>query len=545
MRTHVFVAACLGVSMVGGCNAAGSSGSLDLVLSLPTQADLRPAGMTTVTVTATAPGESPVATTSVITDNRFTAGDLPVGRDVQIGVVLRDVSNRIVGVGEAGQTIDVLGDRVTEISIPVRRPFVYASSGTSLYSFDPTLDPRDEKFQGKLAGVTGPQFTVSVGGDRLAVVSSSAVQVVVTATNAVMGSIAVPAGVTDATSVPGTHKLAIAHATGIAIVDLDAATMQNAAVGPVDRVTVGPSQDGTMYAYGLIARAKPSENPKELASCSGSSSVVAVKVDAPIVSAPKQLGQAVSDLAAAPDAAMLFATLPCTGQIAKVTGDLQAEIGGLTLTNIAPLEGAAVLTVAGDRIWAAGTHAATAVCSTSTGDPTACQTTTPAACPQPSATHLAYVSDGANLIVASVPLDGGAPITLQVPGRRETMVDKNDSARSHAQVLRAFGAIPLDLVALPGGQYVGIVAKSRYYIEQLDNGIQTILPCLDGNTADWLLLDMASSSIAQRVRTSCSVFAEPGAFFSMWECDTPPAGESSMFMPNYQATSVGALFGAR
>ena len=45
--------------------------------------------MTTVTVTATFPGESPLTTTSVIENNTFTAGDLPIGSDVQLGVVLR------------------------------------------------------------------------------------------------------------------------------------------------------------------------------------------------------------------------------------------------------------------------------------------------------------------------------------------------------------------------------------------------------------------------------------------------------------------------
>src|SRR5665647_2050672 len=123
-----------------GCSGGGS-GSLELTLALPTQTELRPAGMTTVTVTATAPGDSPISNTSAIgTDSKFTAGEFPVGDGVQLGVVLRDVSNRIVGVGEAGQTVDLVGDKATKISIPVRRPFVYTASGSNLYSFDPTLD---------------------------------------------------------------------------------------------------------------------------------------------------------------------------------------------------------------------------------------------------------------------------------------------------------------------------------------------------------------------------------------------------------------------
>ncbi len=523
--------------LLAGC-PSNNSGSLVLTLSLPSRPDLRPTGMTTVTVTATAPGESPIGTTSVLSSGPVRAGELPVGTEIQIGVVLRDVSNRIVGVGEAGRAIDVVGDQATKLSIPVRRPFVYAASGSALYSYDPTLDPRDAKFQTMLGGVSGPQFTVSVGGDRLAVVSDNQVQVVVTSTNTVMGMISIPGMVTDAAAVPGSHKLAVAHGGGIAIVDLDAGTVANAMVGPVDRVTVGPGGTGAMVAYGLVGRVLPPDKPMMLATCSGTSKIVAVAVDAPAAAMPASVTAAVSDLAAAPDVPMLFATLPCSGKVAKVGGVIEG--GALTLTDVVDLERAAVLTVAGDRVWAAGTKMSAPAC---TGG---CTAATPVACPQPAGNHLAFVTEGAHIIVKSIPLDGATPpITLDAPGRRETMVDKNDTARQHAQVLKALGVVPSDLVTLPGGQYVGLITKSRYYIEELTAPFgQRILPCLDATTSDWMLIDMASSSVSQRVRTSCEVIVGSGAFFDKWECDEPPAGERNAFT-QYQPTSIGALFGSR
>ena len=530
-------ASCLVACLVMGACDGGAAGSLELTLSLPSQPDLRPTGMTTVTLTATAPGQSPVGMTTQLTAGTVAAGDQPIGEGIQIGIVLRDASNRIVGVGEAGQAVNIVGDQATKLSIPVRRPFVYAASGTALYSFDPTLDPRNAKFQGKLEGVTGPLFTVSVGGDRLAVISGNQVQVVVTATNTVMGSIAVPATVADAAAVPGTHKLAIAHSGGIAIVDLDAGTAQNVAVGPVDRITVGPGGDGAMIAYGLVGRVLPPEKPSMLATCTGTSKIVAVAVDAPMAAVPAPATAGISDLAASPDIPMLFATLPCTGKVAKIGGVIEGS--AVTLSDVADLERAAVLTVAGDRVWAAGTKMSMPACTTN------CTAATPVTCPQPAGNHLAYVTEGAHIILKSIPLDGAPPVTLDVPGRRETMVDKGDVARQHAQVLKALGVVPLDLVTLPGGQYVGLVTKSRYYIEELADAFQTILPCLDATTGDWVLIDMASSSVAQRVRTSCSVIVGPGAFFGMWECDTPPDGERNMMPTQYQPTSIGALFGSR
>ena len=182
--------------------------------------------------------------------------------EIEIDVLFHDVSNRLVGVGEAPQLVDIKGDQVTKLSIPVRRPFIYASSGTKLYSFDPTLDPRDAKFQGSLAGLSSPQIAVSVGGDRLVVASSTTLQIVDTATHMVTGGpITIPGTVHDAAPVPGSHRIAVAHSGGIAIVDLDSMAVANGAGPSVDRVTVGASTDGRVVAYGLVGRVAPPASP--------------------------------------------------------------------------------------------------------------------------------------------------------------------------------------------------------------------------------------------------------------------------------------------
>ena len=64
---------------------------------------------------------------------------------------------------------------------------------------------------------------------------------------------------------------------------------------------------------------------------------------------------------------------------------------------------------------------------------------------------------------------------------------------------------PLDLVTLPGGQYVSLITTNTYYIAALAQGATVILPCLKITTADWMLMDMASSSVASRVRTNCNL----------------------------------------
>ncbi|MEJ7599092.1 MAG: hypothetical protein WKG01_14380 [Kofleriaceae bacterium] len=526
----------------GGCT---NQGSFDLVLTLPTEATLRPNGMTTVTVVLTQGNDPPVATTSVLDGGTFAAGDLAAANDVQIEVLLRDASNRIVGVGEAGESIDIIAGQKTEIEIPVRRPFVYASDGAMLFSFDPTLDQSDSGFQGRLQGVSAPRVVVSVGGDRLAVVGTTQLQVIATDTNKPMGSpITLPGMTNDAAAVPGSSKVAVAHDGGIAIVDLDSGTVKSTAVGKVDRITVGPSSDGTMFAHGLIGRVEPLLRPFGM--CTGTSMIVTVAVDNPEVVVPRVLPQPTSDLAAAPESPQLFATLPCTGKVVRVQGGIEGE--EISFMDFAPLERASILTVDASRVWAAGTKAAIALCSNGNSGTGTCTPASTTRCPQRFTNgSIAATMQGAQAIVQSIPLAGGMPITIALPTRRESIVDSDDPGGQHSQVLRALGTTPLDFVVLPGGQYIGIVTKSQYYVEELtgSGGTPIYLPCLDAETSDWLLLDVATSSVAQRVRTTCSLVVGPSDdIFPDWECDDAPAGEGPQF-GGYTPISVGGLFGAR
>ena len=524
-----------------GCT---TDGSFDLVLTLPTEPTLRPNGMTTVTVVLTQGDEPPVATTSVLDDGTFAAGDLAAANDVQIEVLLRDASNRIVGVGEAGESIDILAGKKTEIEIPVRRPFVYASDGAMLFSFDPTLDQSDSGFQGRLIGVSAPRVVVSVGGDRLAVVGTTQLQVIATDTNKPMGQpIALPGMTNDAAAVPGASKVAVAHDGGIAIVDLDSGTVQDAAVGKVDRITVGPAADGTMFAHGLIGRVEPLLRP--FGTCMGTSMIVTVAVDNPEAAPARPLPQPTSDLAAAPESPQLFATLPCTGKVVRVQGGIEGD--DVSYMDFAPLERASILTVDASRVWAAGTKAAVALCSDGNSGTGTCTPASTTRCP-------ARFTSGS---IAATSRRADHRAVDPARGRHADHDRAADAPRvdrrlrrpggQHSQVLRALGTTPLDFVVLPGGQYIGIVTKSQYYIEELTGGGGTpiYLPCLDAQTSDWLLLDVATSSVAQRVRTECSLVVGPSDdIFPDWQCDVAPAGEGPQF-GDYTPISVGGLFGAR
>jgi len=532
-------------ALIVGCAYAWvgclNTGGLDLDLSLPSDPDLRPANMTSVSVVASSPTIGTVTNTSLLAGTTANAGELPVGSDVTIDVLFHDDSNRLVGVGEAESPIDIVNNTTTTLEMPVRRPFVYASSGTTLYSYDPTLDARDPKFQGTLSGVSSPQMAISVGGDMLVVASTNSLQVIETDTNMPSGQpISIPGAINDAAPVPHTHMLAVAHSMGISVVDLDARTVQTAMGPAVDRITVGPDGMGGEQATGLIARVAPPAGATDV--CTGTSMMTTVSIASPGSSiTPMPLPDAVADIAASPDDGKLFAALPCTGAVASLSGG--------KLTPVSQLSRAAVLTVAGQRVWAAGTAPAMPQCPVgTTGNTQPCATGATADCTSASA-DIVFVSDGAHMIVQSIPESGSAAdaVSVDIPEPRETIVSTDDPGGQHAQVLKSLAMTPVDLVALPGGDYVGLVTQTRYFIQSLVQGSEVLLPCLDVTTGDWQLFDFANTTVAQRVRTECKLTIGPtdsGTVFKNWACDDAPAGQQPT-QGDFLPISVGALFGAR
>jgi hypothetical protein len=523
--------------------ACQKSGALDLDLSLPSTAALRPANMSTISVVASSPAIGTVTNTSLLgsSGTTATAGELPVGSDVTIDVLFHDDESRLVGVGEADAPIDIVGDQTTTLSLPVRRPFVYAASGSGLFSYDPTLDARDPSFQGTLGGVSSPQLAISVGGEMLVVASTNALQVIETDTNMPKGSpISISGTISDAAPVPGTHLVAVAHSMGLSIVDLDSGMVQTATGAAVDRVTVGPDGKGGQVASGLVDRVAPPASSTD--ACMGTSMIVSVEVASPgSTLSPTALSEAVADLGADPDDGTLYAALPCQGEIATLNG------GKFTMVSM--LSRAAVVTVAGQHVWAAGTAASAAQCITDDeGDSGSCSTGVTASCTAANTPYVSYVSDGAHLIVQSIPTDDfSSLVSVDLPEPRETIVSTDDPGRQHAQVLKSLAMTPVDLVELPGSEYVSVVLQTRYFIQSLVDGNEIVLPCLDLTTGDWQLFDFATTTVAQRVRTECDLSVGPTTSdtpFKNWACDDAPDGQNPT-QGTYAPISVGALFGAR
>ena len=158
----------------------------------------------------------------------------------------------------------------------------------------------------------------------------------------------------DAAPVPGTRTGSRSRTRwGISIVDIDTRD------GRERRRRVGRSAspsarrtDGQMIAYGLVGRVAPPARTRSIA-CTGTSSMVTVDVDAPAVAAPKRAaagGLAISR----PHRRARCCSRRCRARARSRRSRATSRVAQPTLTKFADLDRAAVLTVAGERVWAAG-----------------------------------------------------------------------------------------------------------------------------------------------------------------------------------------------
>jgi hypothetical protein len=499
-----------------GLLGCGGGGRLDLVLDLPEDPALRPEGMATVTVVAQPFEDDPVETTSVLDGTHFEAGDLPAGEAVAIAVELRDGTSRMVGYGRGDAPVELSADDAIQQRIFVRRPFLYAASATGLFTFDPTRNALDADYQGRLT-TPAPIRAVALGGDELAVVSASAVDVVNTEDH-LLGGATVPlaAAPADAAPVPGTRKVVLGVSTGFVIADLETGTATPVDGPPIARVTVGLMADGRAVAYGLVDRVAPPEIDE---ACSTTVSTIArFDVDNPVLEM-YSAGAGLADIAAGIDAPALVGAAPCLDAVVSL--DIE------TNTTLADLPRAAVVAIQGTRVWAAGTEAARIIYDGAIID---------------------YCDDDAIQVLISVDIRGGGPQVVRLPRRRETMIDTDDPAREHAQVMKPLSALPLDLVVLAGGEFVALATRYRFHSSALVQtgplGNVVVLPQMDATTSDIVLVDGASLTPAQRVRSACTLVAGTADIFPNWTCGDATESEQPKFA-QYETIALGALFGAR
>jgi hypothetical protein len=499
VRTRLVAAAVILVSACGG----DSAGTINLVLSLPPQGDLRPTGMATVAVGITQEGGIENVTTTPLDGMRFEAGDVPLDEPIQLRVELRDNTNRLIAFGRVEQTITP-DHSAQKITIPVRKPIIYVSSERAVVTLDPTLDGFDPKFQGSIAGTTGA-LAFPIDGTDIGAVSGASLQRIATADHKPVGNAMdlQVTGASDAARVPGERRVVFATGGGLVVANLDTNEVRSLATAPKpDRVAVA-SVGGALTVYALSGRVGP---PTGTMACTGASMVIAYSLDQPNETPRTVATGQFSDIEAAGDA--LFASNPCTGKVTRIDG-----AGALSID----VRGAGALAIEGQRLWAAGTAPST-------------------------------TSQGARIRIASVRLDGSDFQEVLLAPKAEVMTYDFDDAKELSLNIHADTLVPLDLAVLPGAQYVALVTRmDSHRNARFDTTTATkVIPEMNALVHDIVLADPQSGAISQRIRAKCvlTLIAKTNAEFPDWSCITTSGAETPVGGDSVP-TTIGALYGGR
>jgi hypothetical protein len=502
------------VALGGGC---GSSGRVELVIDLPAEMALSPIDdrvarltlMTQATGLSTQVENVDVAIPPM-RGQTLAFGDVPIANGVLLDLQATSPSGRLLGFGHAGP-LDVTSGDALSVSVKLRRPFAYVAGGASLWAFDATVEP-GQPYARAVAMPAGPAAVATTpDGGEVVVVAEDALVLVSTSTHArVGGTAALEPGALDVAVSPDGRWAAVVHVAGISLVDLATlrggdATAGFAAIDNPAAVAVGP---GT--AYVLTDAAQPT-------SCAAPSSIVPVPLAAaPVPGTPIVLASGARDLAVVtrgPRAGSLVVAEPCQNALVIAGPDGSGQNALLQVPNLTSVA------VSDQRVWGVGWQ----------GD-----------------------ESELFLVLSSVGFDGQAPTSLNL-APSQALAQSNDLTEPGQVTEDRLGADALDpfeLVILPGARHAALLLHGQFHADQVIRTVtigdttvnQVILPRIDMETFEYVLIDVTAGAAAQRLRTRCAIdWQHDVAVIDDWSCASTPGQDvaSETFTPLHQAVLYG------
>ena len=522
----LFVPAALVVALplsflgLGAC----SSGGVDLVLDVPDDPTLAPASAATITLLARKSDQPTRATSSALAeDGTFELGRIAVGDGFDLAVEMRSATQRVVGYGRAGAPVEVTANDVIEVVIPVRRPFVYMTGGGDrLIAFDSTRDAADPGYQSEIALPEAASLAIPAGGQEVAIIADqqdhAVVRRLITATHEIADAppLEIGGGVRDAAASPDGHWLVIGHTSGMTVVDLTSGEATPiAGTGDVERVAIGSDPSGKPWAIGLVGRAEPPAcEPSRLAvvALGGAASADMIDVGRPLI-----------DIGADDVQPVVVGVDACGGALVKIPLDEPGFPDVAPMVEmLAEVPAPTAVAALGGRAWAIGSVAGVI--------------------------DNEITTEAAHLVLVSAGLAGGGSARKDLPPVVESMVAIDAEGQDVARNLKAGTAVAYDLAVVPPGNQVALAYHATFHAPTLvattPFGQVPIIPRMDATSDEYLLLDADGAAPVHRVRTSCELEHESGAFISTWECRRSP-GQDAAVGAGFHPAMLSVLYGGR
>lgn len=454
-------------------------------------------------------------------NGEISLGRVEAGDELRLAVELRSPNQRLIGYGrsQAGQDV-APGDSLT-LPMHVRKPFLYLTGDSAITTLDPTIDGSTDNvgYLGRIDALAQPLVTgTSSDGSALHVVhgSAGAYQLTVLSTanhaDSLFGPIALAQAPTDVAASADGRYVAIGHADGLSVVDTTRAGEEVGAITPaaisgaVARIAVSPGARPTAYA--LL------DNDTE---CGGASRVVAFDLDDPQTAlAELTVTGPATDLAVLAGGAGQPEVLVARTCESDILAGTMITADTPTTAPFASVPGISALAVLDDRIWAVGS-ASSAI--------------------------------GAYLVAVSLDSSGAEQSYAEMPVLQERVVTDEFSGESD-EAVRQMDAIRVAAVhmgVVPGGDAIALTVQADYYApdrwaEVLGIDVM-ILPELEVRDREFLLLDVATSTVVRRLRTACELkILSLGHLVGGWTCGQLP--DQDVVQSPFAPTSLSILYGA-
>jgi hypothetical protein len=493
------------VVVVLGLVACGDGGGVALYLGVPDDPSLDPFGQTVAELTLTASAGDRiiyVATRSgQAAGQALDFGRVPIANGVGFELTVKAPTGRVIGFGRSAAPVDVGRDQAVDVELEMRRPFSYVSGAASLLAIDGTLEPGRD-YTSTIAA-SGPVAAAAAApmGDVIIAAVGSGLEPVSTSTHVADGErIDLSAPIDDLT-VSADGRWAVAshrvEPTGVSIVALD---------GSREPVFVPTSSASSIAVHGDTVWVL--QDRLDNIFCQGESTILTLSLADPLASGQTiALGAAATDLAVDPLTGAAIVALSCVNRVVMIA-DPQAPPVALL-----DVPGASAVAVARGRVWVMGHRD----------------------------------GEGAHLILASVPIGGGAVDILEMPTleERAQAVALDQTGQGGLIQMTADLAAAGEIAVLPDGEHVAILVAAVYGTLPTGDagGGQPIVPKLTMITYEYQLVQLDTGLAAQRLRVYCSIEWEPGALLDDFACAQAPGQDEAAI--SFVPTDLTVLYGSR
>jgi hypothetical protein len=524
--SHVGKPACVIALLALTSAACILEGGVEIRFLWPEDPALGPAGeqIAEVTLVRSAPGEPVTRTTRRMGDRgQLDMGSIEAGQDLNLAVELRSSTQGLLGYGRATAPIDLSPGDSVEVSMHVRRPFVYVTGHATVTTFDPTPDAIGAQYRGSIGAVQGAAVTAPTpdgttlllgvpapNGGNLYLVSTSDYG------RPMPEAIGLRQPPVDLVVSPSGRYAVVAHAGatgGVSVIDLQAPTPipQFVSLGSVERVAVGAVAPGSPQerAYALI-------NKDFDCSSTTGSRVTTVELDDPRENGPSTpFEKPIQDIAASPGFSFAVVANACDNMVERVEpGAATARVG------LAEVPGVTAVAIMDERIWSVGSL-------------------------------LPGGGKGARLLMVSMDQNGDDAIARELPRFQERAVATVFSGDGE-EALRQIDAdiiTAMDMAVLPGADSIALITKGYFLASEITgtDAVQTeftVLPQLEIDNYEYVLIDTATVTPVQRWRTSCELtktWTKAYILVNDWACWQEDDFDGVEYVPS----SLSVLYGTR